>query len=221
MSKLNAAILKLRMLIHNPNFFFSQTGEDILVNGVLQNQPCGFYVDVGAYDPVKYSNTFGFYLKGWNGINIDPSPEAFKKFKKARPNDINVNVGISDTPGKLTYYSFKEAAFNTFSKSLAESYKTPFDTSQIKVERLDRVLDACNIPASGIDLMSIDVEGMDLQVLKSNDWKRYRPRVIAVEFATGDDSIKKFLTKLKYRPVCNTILTQIYVDTNVFKPSGA
>lgn len=215
MSKLNALITKLRMFRHirEVNMFFSQTGEDILINGVLGNQEKGFYVDVGAYDPIKFSNTYGFYMRGWSGINIDPNPKSIAKFNHARPDDINLNIGISDKPEELTYYNFKESAFNTFSKKLVDSYKTsPISTTKIKVHRLDEVLSAHIWPLQKIDLMTIDTEGYDLNVLKSNDWQKYRPKVIAVEYDKTNNDIDNYLKKLNYKLACNTILTKIFTD---------
>lgn len=218
MSKLDTLFLKLKLFsrIREVNLFFSQTGEDVLINSVLQNKPNGFYIDIGAYDPYKYSNTYGLFARGWHGINIDPNPKSIEKFNQARPDDINLNIGISDKPEELTYYNFKEAAFNTFSKRLVDSYKTsPLSTAQIKVRRLDEVLNEYVAPLQKIDLMTIDTEGYDLNVLKSNNWNKYRPTVVAVEFDVNDNRIDKYMAAQKYKPVCNTILTKIFVDTLV------
>ena len=213
MSKLGTLYLKLKLFfrIKEVNLFFSHTGEDILVNGVLQNKPIGFFVDVGAYDPVHYSNTHIFSVKGWRGINIDPNPESIKRFNHSRPHDININVGISDVPGELKYYQYENAVFNTFSKETMEKYGPPINETTVKVERLDKVLDGILPKGTYIDFLNVDVEGFDLRVLKSNDWKRYRPKVIAVESCTDD--IDKFLARQKYRRVCNTIETKIFIDT--------
>jgi len=217
MSKLNTLLLKIKLFSHikNVNMFFSQTGEDILINGLVQNKSNGFYVDVGAYDPIRFSNTYGFHIKGWTGINIDANPESIKKFNKARPNDTNINVGISDVPDTLVYYKFKEGAFNTFSRKLADSYESLYTMQPIKVERLDLLLDKYLPKGQHIDLMNVDTEGFDLKVLKSNNWKKYRPRVIAVEFNENDNSIEKFLKHNGYIPKCNTILTKMFVDGTV------
>ena len=217
MSSLNTLLLKLKLFSHirSVNMFFSQTGEDILINGLLQNKSKGFYVDVGAFDPIKFSNTYGFYIKGWHGINIDPNPESIKKFNKARPNDTNLNVGISDVPAKLNYYKFEEGVFNTFSKNVADSYNNFYTVESINVNRLDNILDKYLPKRQQIDLMNIDTEGFDLKVLKSNNWNKYRPRVIAIEFSENDNSIENFLENNGYIPKCNTILTKMFIDGKV------
>jgi hypothetical protein len=75
---------------------------------ILRLKPVGFYVDVGAYHPIRVSNTWLFYLKEWRGINIGASPGSMRRFKKIRPNDTNLEVAISNTDGELTFYQMKE-----------------------------------------------------------------------------------------------------------------
>src|SRR6185312_12734233 len=89
---------------------YSQFGEDIVVQSLLRNVKDGIYVDVGAFDPVLYSNTYHFYKKGWHGLVIDPNPELTKRYAFLRPRDIFINCGISDKNGELTYYSFNMPA---------------------------------------------------------------------------------------------------------------
>ena len=82
---------------------FSQYGEDLVLGSLLAKKE-GFYVDVGSYDPIRFSNTYYFYRQGWRGINIDPMPGSKKIFDDRRPRDINIEVGISDRPGVERYY---------------------------------------------------------------------------------------------------------------------
>jgi hypothetical protein len=94
--------------------FYGQEGEDIILNRILNGYKDGFYIDVGAYHPVRFSRTKYFYDKGWSGINIDPNPDAISIFKNIRKNDVNLNCGISDTKVTLTYFTFQEPAYNKF-----------------------------------------------------------------------------------------------------------
>lgn len=73
----------------------------------------GFYVDIGAHHPFRFSNTAIFYKKGWRGINVEPTPEYYQKFKRYRSKDININIGVSDSNTKLTFYKFDEPALNS------------------------------------------------------------------------------------------------------------
>jgi len=99
---------------------YSQEGEDMILRRLFEKQKTGFYVDVGAHHPKRFSNTFFFYKKGWRGINIDAMPNSMSLFNKIRSRDINLEIPISDKKQKLKYYMFNEAALNCFSKELAE-----------------------------------------------------------------------------------------------------
>ena len=99
---------------------YSQEGEDMILRRIFENQENGFYVDVGAHHPKRFSNTYFFYKHGWKGINIDALPNSMSLFKKLRPRDVNIEQPISDNVESLTYYHFNEPALNGFSKDLSE-----------------------------------------------------------------------------------------------------
>jgi len=145
----------------------------------------GFFVDIGAFHPSRSSNTYFFYLNGWTGINIDACPGSMKKFKEVRPRDINLEVGVSDQRGELTYYFIDdESSANSFSREfLASLGMLKFVTKEIKVPvvTLTDILDEHFPIGRSFDFMSVDVEGLDYNVLASNDWEKYRPRFIVVE----------------------------------------
>jgi FkbM family methyltransferase len=176
---------------------YSQEGEDMVLRRYFDSQEQGFFVDVGAHHPKRLSNTYYFYRRGWRGINIDPKPGFQSTFDRERPRDINLQVAISDIPEELTYYMFAESAFNSFSPELAkvrarrEDCGPALGTATIRARRLDEVL-AESLPAGQpIDFLSVDVEGLDLSVLQSNDWARYRPAVVVVEVLGASlDSIR-------------------------------
>jgi FkbM family methyltransferase len=165
---------------------YSQEGEDLILRRIFDKQASGFYVDVGAHHPRRFSNTCNFYRCGWTGINIDPNPDAMRAFRTDRSRDINIQCGVADHPGNLTYYRFDEAALNTFDAGVVKSRlaNTPFKlmgSIEVRVERLATILERYLPANQAIDFLTIDAEGMDLQVLKSNDWQRYRPRCVLVE----------------------------------------
>jgi FkbM family methyltransferase len=165
---------------------YSQEGEDMILRRIFGSQTSGFYIDVGAHHPKRFSNTYFFYKKGWAGINIDAMPGSMKAFQKLRYRDINIETPISSTPETVVYYGFNEPALNGFSKNISESrdgvdgYRIEF-TKRIKTSTLQTVLDQNLEVNQEIDFLTIDVEGLDYDVLKSLDLKRYRPRVILIE----------------------------------------
>ncbi|SRR5258706_515356 len=188
---------------------FSQCGEDLILRNFFLEKRNGFYVDIGAHHPVRYSNTWYFYKRGWSGINIDPLPGIKEQFERLRPRDLFLCVGLSDDPVETQYYRFKNPLQNTFSSQLSDQVNqaaNPLEeVSWIKTERLDRVLDQ-HLPAGiTIDFMSVDAEGYDLKVLLSNNWGKYRPVHLLVEdfdfefTGTKASPITRFLEKLDYK----------------------
>jgi len=165
---------------------YSQEGEDMILRRMFENKRRGFYVDVGAHHPSRFSNTRFFYQRGWRGINIEPNPDAMRAFRSARSGDTNVHSGVSDRAELLTYHVFDEPALNTFDADIVKSRlaNTPYRLLKkidIPVERLDDILARCLPPGREIDFLSVDVEGLDIAVLRSNDWRRFRPKCVLVE----------------------------------------
>lgn len=169
------------------NFFYSQEGEDILLQRIFASKSKGFYVDVGAHHPMRFSNTYLLYKKGWHGINIDAMPGSMDIFKKMRPRDVNLEVGVANKVGSLNYYIFNEPALNGFSKELSMRYvesSVNYKINAIKevqVLRLKDLLDKYVGAKIEINLLSVDAEGLDLEILESNDWLKYRPNYVLVE----------------------------------------
>lgn len=157
----------------------------------------GFYVDVGCYHPFRFSNTMHFHEQGWRGINVDPSAGTKAHFDLARPDDVNLEVAVAETDGSVTFYEAGTGArsvFNTLDPAQAEAYRRSgrveaFDERVVPGLRLETILDR-HLPAGQeISFLDVDVEGHDLEVLRSNDWDRYRPVLVVVEShrATIDD----------------------------------
>ena len=204
--------------------YYSQEGEDILLSRIFENKKTGFFVDVGAHHPQRFSNTFLLYKRGWHGINIDPLPGSMKIFEKIRPRDTNLEIAVSEKEQELTYYMFSEPALNGFSKNISmqrqnEDCKIK---NMIKVPSLPlaKIL-ANHLPKRQIiDLLNVDVEGLDLEVLKSNDWQIYRPKIILVEILhSGLSTIKtepiyKFLEKMRYSLVSKLFHTCIFKSSD-------
>lgn len=201
---------------------YAQEGEDLifyrLIYGKLER---GFYVDVGAHHPKRFSNTYFFYKKGWRGINIEPMPGSKKLFDKYRPKDINIESPISLVEEELTYYMFNEPALNGFIKDIRAiknqtgNYKV-LRTVNLKTKTLKKLFDEYLPSDKKINLLSVDVEGMDLAVLQSNDWKKYLPDYVMVEDRDFDflsptkSDIYNYLTNLDYSLIVKTVNTLIF-----------
>lgn len=186
---------------------YSQEGEDLVLKRIFEHQKNGFYVDIGAHHPLRFSNTYLFYKKGWSGINIDAMPHSMKSFNRMRPRDINIESPIGEDNQELCYHIFNESALNTFKSDLAKKilqiphYKL-LKTQVLKTRSLKSILDEFLPKSQKIDFMSIDVEGLDLQVLQSNDWGEYRPKILLVEILGGGD-IQSILSSPTYAFLSN------------------
>ena len=132
--------------------------------------------------------------------------------------DINLEFGVSDKAAELTYYYIgPRSAMNSFSKSSLENsgqlQKVKKEIS-VKVERLDTILNDYQDQFDHIDFLSIDVEGLDMEVLRSNDWNKYKPSVVVIELEVVSlEDVKhnesaKFLMELGYVPVAKNIVTK-------------
>lgn len=165
---------------------YAQYGEDIIINNLLDNKYEGFFVDVGAFHPRHYSNTYFFYKqRSFRGINIEPNPDGFKRFRRMRRRDINLNCGVGSKPAELTYFMLEDPLCNTFSedyvKICAARGVKVVKTCDVPVTPLKDLLDAHLPLGQEIDFLSVDVENYDLEVLNSLDWIKYRPKVVVVE----------------------------------------
>lgn len=203
------AIEKVSFNSHRFKISFSQKGEDVYLQNIF-NKENGFYVDVGAYHPIEYSNTHVFYLKGWSGINIEPNPESIQSFFKLRARDINLNLAVSLCEDTLTYYKFNYSAVNTISKDHATYWASQpghiiKEQTPVIVKPLKRIFEDFLPNDVEIDFMSVDCEGVDLDVLKSNDWNKFRPSIVLIEFLYyeypdfRESELHQFMISVNYR----------------------
>lgn len=169
----------------NPYFrkMYGQEAEDIYLQEIFEmkygSNYKGFYIDIGAHHPYRFSNTQWAYRRGWTGINIEPNEELIRLFGRVRSKDININCGIGKEEKIMKYYKFEEPALNTFDEKEFYGRRIPSEITSVPVRRIDSVLNEYNI--NKIDFMNIDVEGFEMNVLQSNDWNKYKPDFILVE----------------------------------------
>jgi FkbM family methyltransferase len=200
---------------------YSQEGEDMILRRMFERKSIGFYVDVGAHHPKRFSNTYFFYKRGWTGINIDAMPGSMKLFKKFRNKDINLEIPLASKEQLLTFFSFNEPALNSFSKELSEGRngKNGYfikDEINLSTQKLSTVLDNFLPNGTEIDFLSIDVEGFDLDVLYSNNWEKYKPKVILIEILLTDlaeiehNEIATFLKAKSYSLYAKSVNTFIF-----------
>lgn len=216
-------VLYLNYLKQHSIKAYSQEGEDLVLNRLFDNKTNkGFYLDIGAHHPFRFSNTSFFYKKGWNGINIDAMPNSMKKFEIHRKRDINLEIGISEKAGILEYFVFNEPALNGFSSDLSyarenNEYKI-IQKINIQTYPLGEILNKYKNQFETIDFMSVDVEGLDLMVLKSNNWELYRPTYIIIELLDTElknieqNEVYNYLNSLNYSLVSKLVHSAIFRD---------
>lgn len=168
---------------------FSQGGEDVVIDVLLMKEQHnkGIFVDIGAYHPFRYSNTFLLYLQGWRGINVDANPDSINLFKQIRTEDINIHALVSDRVEELNYYIFNEGAYNTTNTEAAEllNARGTYECSlrqhlRFNTVPVNQILEQYTLGRK-FDLLTVDVEGMDERLINSIDFDRFRPKVLCVE----------------------------------------
>ncbi|TRX13479.1 FkbM family methyltransferase [Flavobacterium gawalongense] len=207
---------RIRELIRQRyNISFSKTGDDIQLMKLINNKVPGVYVDVGSWHPINTSNTYYFYLRNWKGICIDPNPELKSLYNKFRPKDNFINAGIGEPNTSLEYYMLEESSMNTFSNDFLKKHQLEskiMNKIKVPLYSLKEILDNALDENDRLDFFDIDVEGFDLEVLKSNDWDKYRPKAILIETDLPiqndvNSEIVQYLKSVDYRLVAKSIIS--------------
>lgn len=171
---------------------FSIEAEDMMVERIFyhmlnnRHDHIGFYVDLGAFDPIKHSNTYRFYKRGWRGINVEVNPEAIQRFKLMRPEDTTLNVAIGPEGQTGQYLQFAEPLLNGFLdeqsiKHHRDSGMHVLASHPVDFVSVNSLLEKYVPPGVKVDYLNIDIETMEHYILAEWDFTRFAPAVIAVE----------------------------------------
>jgi FkbM family methyltransferase len=185
-----------------PKLSYSQYSEDLIIQSYFpRGKINGRYVDVGCHHPRRGSNTYGLYKKGWSGILIDLEDCKVKANKLARRRDQVILAAVSDREEWLDIYSDKKYSTNTTIKR-QDNQDGKMLIGSIKTQTLTKILTENQFP-DRFELLSIDVEGVDLEVLKGLDLKIYQPKVICIENWSALTSIDAVLTSETHQYLIN------------------
>ncbi len=199
----------------------------MILSRYFEGRKTGFFVDIGAHHPLRFSNTHLFYTRGWKGINIDAMPGSMALFKRMRKRDINMEIGIAKEDGVRKFYVFNDPAMNGFSAELSQSRDATdprhhiVEVIDVQVMPLSSLLGRLSSSFTRIDFMSVDVEGLDLEVLQSNDWGLYRPELLLVEAYLDDidglesDPVAQYIRSQGYRVFAKTVNTVFFRDSHL------
>ena len=203
---------------------FAQAGEDIIIFDLLNRKSAGTYIDIGCHHPFRNSNTYLLYKMGWSGICIDPAPGIKEFFSIWRPRDLFLNVAISNHSGESPLYIFNDPALNSLSiaqVNLYNNYKDYIVTKKLTVQTLQlrQIYAMHSSNMQTVDVLSVDVEGLDLEVLESNDWETLRPKIVIFESRNlnmsniENDDCYSFLRPRGYELYAKTENNLIMIDS--------
>jgi len=163
---------------------YSGGAQDLVINYFFKNKKKGIYIDIGCYHPYNGNNTKLLYDKGWSGINIDLDFHTIDFFNFVRKRDENINIAISDKEGvKDLYFFHNRSAINSLSEIRKKEAK---EVRKIQTKTLNSVFENSKFKNEKINLLSIDVEGHEIEVLKSFDLAKYIPEMVVIEFLERD-----------------------------------
>lgn len=161
---------------------YAQNYEDVMLSRALRGIERGFYIDIGAQDPINDSVTNAFYQRGWRGINIEPVEHWYERLVQNRPHDINLQVAVSDHPGRLRLFEVEDTGLSTTDPDFAEQHANAgmrIRECAIECVTLESICDAH--VAGEVHFMKIDCEGAEAAALRGMNLERTRPWIILVE----------------------------------------
>jgi FkbM family methyltransferase len=171
----------------------------------------GFYVDIGAHHPFYLSNTFWFYRNGWRGLNVDALPGAMNSFNALRPRDINVEACLAHSDGTVVQLAVPT---QTAEASCSPTSDPASKRIEMRSRSLASLLSEYMPPGVEIDFMSVDCEGLDEEILRGNDWERFKPNYLLVESqaafdAFGSSTLGVYLREQGYTPIAKSGLSYV------------
>jgi FkbM family methyltransferase len=205
---------------------FAQQGEDLILYNLLCHDlriQTPTYLDIGAGDPVLSNNTYAFYLAGSRGVLVEPNPSLVRELRAVRPGDVvlGCGVGLKEAAGADYYVIRGRWPLNTFSRETVAEYRR-----QSAADPVEKVLEMPLVPinrlmadcfGSAPDLLSIDIEGMDLAVLRTLDFRAHRPAAICAEtkkpgMSHDSTPVAQWLRAKGYAACAGSLYNTIFVD---------
>lgn len=188
---------------------YSQYGEDKFVSAFFSEKKQGRYLDIGASHPFRISNTYLLYQLGWNGITVEPIPNLVNLHKKWRPRDEIIPEAIGIVNESMDFFEMVPSVLSTMDEKTANKYIKEksailFKRYKVKVRSVSDLIDYA-FKKSHIDFMSIDIEGLDADIIESIDFSLYRPGLLCVEANDNKarQRIVSALTSQKYKILLN------------------
>ncbi len=169
---------------------FSQEGEDIIVERIFKSLKIKyneiFYLDIGAGHPIRYSNTLLFYVKGSQGVNVDPNIKNIELYKYLRPKDISCDMLLGDSTNPVDFYVYEQPELNTTNIDKVKKLKLHnifhLEKKKLIKKNINQFFnEILKNKISSINFFNLDVEGSELELIKSINWKLFKPKIISIE----------------------------------------
>lgn len=201
---------------------YAHCGEDLMICNLFEllkiERPS--YLDIGAHHPFHLSNTALLYGRGSRGINVEANPVLMPEFQKYRPEDINVNIGISPRGGDLEYFMWDQTSGrNTFSPEWADKLEVKGGSKILPTITIAECV-AKHFNGTYPDLMSIDIEGLDYDVLAEADFSHSKPKIVCVE-SWDTLKFKNMMTLKGYRIYSRHSVNLIFIDETLYEKALA
>ena len=162
----------------------AQNFEDVMLWRALKDVQQGFYIDVGAWSPDIDSVTRAFYEAGWAGINIEPHPQFYSELVSCRPNDINLDLAVSDVKGQAEMHLVESTGLSSLDLSIATEHRNAGLRVEVRQVQIQTIADIWRVHVpqrQPVHFLKVDVEGTEDAVLRGNDWKKFRPWIVLIE----------------------------------------
>ncbi|QDD90374.1 FkbM family methyltransferase [Pseudomonas oryzihabitans] len=161
---------------------YAQNFEDVLLWRALKDIKHGFYIDIGAQDPIVDSVSLAFYQHGWRGVHVEPTPQYAERLKEQRPDETVERLAIGSSEGSLTFFQIPDTGLSTADAEIANRHRAAGRSvieTQVEVLGLDGLLDRYDYKI--VHWLKIDVEGFEKQVLESWKSSPVRPWILLIE----------------------------------------
>ena len=185
---------------------YAQYGEESIILDFFGQDSKGIVVDVGAADGIRYSNSRHLIELGWSGVLVEPHPTYFDKINelyKDTDSVTTINAAVYSEEGEMPFYVYgrdEHAQVSTLSKEFKERVvkvhgdKFEENPTMVSVIRLSTVLQE----AGKVDFLSVDCEGVDMDVIRSNDWDLYRPSLVCIEHSMPKEELHEYMNSVGY-----------------------
>lgn len=197
---------------------YSQNGEDVLIAFYLGNRESISYIDIGANQPKRLSNTYllSKKYKVRKGVLVEANPLLIPALKRIRKKETILNVGVTDGEnGVMTFFLMNANTLSSFEESHIKEWEKygyyKVDEKKINVVNINDLLHE-HFANEKIDLLSIDVEGLDEKILYAIDFEKFRPEVICFETFDNIDAMRNYFSENGYRELAKTMVNTIMVN---------